>query len=161
MEIRHMTRQFATLASTKVSRIVKAPREAVYRACIDPHAVAVWRVPQNMKGHVHVFDACEGGRFRVSLTYKNPELSPGGKTSDDTDTFHGKFVELAPYEKIVEVVEFESADPRFAGEMKITTSFADTGEGTEITVLCQTYQPAFGPKTTKSAARNRCRTWPD
>jgi uncharacterized protein YndB with AHSA1/START domain len=90
-----------------------------------------------MKGHVHVFDAREGGTYRVSLTYQDSKHSSGGKTSEDTDTFQGRFVELVPYEKIVEVIEFESRDPRFAGEMKITTSFTDTDDGTEVTVLCQ------------------------
>jgi hypothetical protein len=60
-----------------------------------------------MKGHVHVFDAHEGGTFRMSLSYKDPQHSPGGKTSEPTDTFRGRFLELVPYEKIVEVIEFE------------------------------------------------------
>jgi uncharacterized protein YndB with AHSA1/START domain len=132
-----MTEPFAKRASTQVSKIIKTPRQAVYQACLDPAAVALWRAPENMKGHVHVFDAREGGTFRMSLTYQDPEHSPGGKTSEDTDTFHGRFIELVPCEKIVEVIEFESRDPRFAGEMEITTSFTDTDEGTEITVLCQ------------------------
>jgi len=89
-----------------------------------------------MTGHMHVFDAREGGTFRMSLTYKDPQQSPGGKTTEGTDTFQGRFTELVPNEKIVEVIEFESQDPRFAGEMKMTTSFTDTDEGTEITVLC-------------------------
>jgi uncharacterized protein YndB with AHSA1/START domain len=132
-----MTEPSAKRASTQVSKIIKAPRKTVYQACLDPDALASWRVPGNMKGHVHVFDAREGGTYRMSLTYQDPKHSPGGKTSEDTDTFHGRFVELVPYEKIVEVIEFETRDPRFAGEMKITTSFTDTEEGTEVTVLCQ------------------------
>jgi uncharacterized protein YndB with AHSA1/START domain len=122
--------------STRVSKTIKAPRTAVYQACLDPDALASWRVPDNMTGHMHVFDAREGGTFRMSLTYKDPQQSPGGKTTEGTDTFQGRFAELVPNEKIVEVIEFESQDPRFAGEMKMTTSFTDTDEGTEITVLC-------------------------
>jgi hypothetical protein len=34
----------------------------------------------------------------------------------DTDTFHGRFVELVPDERVV-VVEFETADPALRGEM--------------------------------------------
>ncbi|HYZ15944.1 MAG TPA: SRPBCC family protein [Candidatus Acidoferrum sp.] len=122
--------------STQVSRIIKAPRQAVYEACVDPDAVVSWRVPDNMTGHVHAFDAREGGIYRMSLTYQDSNDSPGGKTSDDTDTFQGRFLELIPYEKIVEVVEFESPDPRFAGEMTITTCLSDTDDGTEITLVC-------------------------
>ena len=121
----------------QISKIIKARREAVYQACLDPEALTSWRVPDNMKGYMHVFDAREGGIFRMSLTYQDPEHSPIGKTSEYTDTFQGKFVELVPNEKIVEVIEFESQDPSFAGQMKITTSFTDTDEGTEMTVLYQ------------------------
>ncbi len=124
-------------ASTRVSKIIKAPRPAVYQACLDPDALATWRVPDSMTGQMHVFDAREGGTFRMSLTYQDPQQSLGGKTTESTDTFQGRFTELVPDEKIVEVIEFESQDPRFAGEMKMTTSFTDTDEGTEITVLCE------------------------
>jgi uncharacterized protein YndB with AHSA1/START domain len=124
-------------ASTQVSKIIKAPRASIYQACLDPDALASWRVPDNMTGHVHVFEAREGGTFRMSLTYKDAEQSPGGKTSEGTDTFQGRFMELVPDEKIVELIEFESQDPIFAGEMKVTTSFTDTAEGTDITVLCE------------------------
>ena len=140
-----MTEPFAQPASTQVSRVIKAPRKAVYQACLDPDALASWRAPDNMKGRVHVFEAREGGRFRVSLTYQDPKHSPGGKTTEDTDSFQGRFIELVPCAKIVEMIEFESRDPRFAGEMKITTSFADTAEGTEITVLCQDIPVGISP----------------
>jgi uncharacterized protein YndB with AHSA1/START domain len=121
----------------QVSRIIKAPRSAVYQACLDPDAVAAWRVPNDMKAQIHMFDVCEGGSFRMSLIYQDPAHSPGGKSSEDTDTFEDRFIELVRNEKIVEIVTFESPDPNFAGEMKITTSLRDAGEGTEITLLFQ------------------------
>jgi hypothetical protein len=34
----------------------------------------------------------------MSLIYQNPEDPQRGKTSEDTDTFQGRFVELAPFE---------------------------------------------------------------
>jgi uncharacterized protein YndB with AHSA1/START domain len=132
-----MTEPSPKRASTQVSKVIKAPRTAIYRACLDPNALAVWRVPDNMEGHVEAFDAHEGGRFRMSLTYKDPVQSPSGKTSEGRDTFQGRFIELIPDERIVEVVEFESPDPSFAGEMKITTTLTDIDEGTVITVLCE------------------------
>jgi uncharacterized protein YndB with AHSA1/START domain len=132
-----MTEPFAKGASTCVSKIIKAPRKAVYQAFLDPDCLASWLPPDNMRGQVHAFDAREGATFRMSLTYLDPEHSLGGKTSEDTDTFQGRFVELVPYAKIVEVIEFESQDPAFAGEMRLTVSLADVAGGTEITMLCQ------------------------
>jgi uncharacterized protein YndB with AHSA1/START domain len=99
-----------------------------------------------MESQVHAFDAREGGTFRISLTYKDPQLSPGGKTSEATDTFQGRFVELVENEKIVEAVQFESPDQAFGGEMKVTTSFTDTDQGTEVTILCEGIPPGVRPE---------------
>ncbi len=120
--------------STQVSQIVKAPREVVYQAFLDPDAVASWLAPDKMKGRVETFEPHAGGKFRMSLTYMDQADTPRGKTAEDTDTFEGKFVELVPYEKIVWVVEFDSPEPDFAGEMSVTWSFVGADGETEVTV---------------------------
>jgi uncharacterized protein YndB with AHSA1/START domain len=112
---------------------------------LDPDTVASWLAPDNMTGHVHTFDAREGGKFRMSLTYQEPGHLPG-KTSGDADTFQGRFVELVPYAKIVEVVEFESHDEAFAGGMRMTVSLADADGGTEITILCEDLPKGIRPE---------------
>jgi len=73
----------------------------------------------------------------MSLVYVEPSDSPRGKSSEDTDTVEGRFVELLPNEKIVWVSEFESDQPDYAGEMRITWTLADAVGGTEVTVLCE------------------------
>ena len=88
-------------------------------------------VPTGMTSHVHAFDAREGGSFRISLTYDEPTGT--GKTTADTDTYHGRFVKLVTNEQVVETVEFETIDPALSGEMTITISLADAeGGGTDI-----------------------------
>jgi uncharacterized protein YndB with AHSA1/START domain len=69
-------------------------------------------------------------RSRISLTYDTP--TGVGKTTAHTDTFHGRFVKLVPDERVVEVVEFETADPTLRGEMTITITLADANGGTEV-----------------------------
>ncbi|WP_238012393.1 SRPBCC domain-containing protein [Dactylosporangium sp. AC04546] len=118
--------------STTMSRHVNAPREAVYRALLDPGAIARWRVPTNMTSEVHEFEAREGGRFRVSLTYTAGDEA--GKSGEHTDTYHGQFVRLVPGEQVVEVFEFETADPAMGGTMTLTTTLRDAGSGTEVTM---------------------------
>jgi len=120
--------------STRVAWHVDAPRAAVYRALLDPEAVAAWRVPDGMTGQVHEFDAREGVAFRVSLTYDVPGAT--GKSAPHTDTYHGVFRNLVPDERVVEVVEFETADPALRGAMTMTTTLTDaTGGGTDVLVV--------------------------
>jgi uncharacterized protein YndB with AHSA1/START domain len=118
------------MSSTRVSRHVNAPREKVYSAFVDPNAVGTWMVPNGMTSHVHAFEGREGGSFRISLTYDAP--TGVGKTTAHTDTFHGRFVKLVPNERVVEVVEFETADPALRGEMTVTITLSDADGGTEV-----------------------------
>jgi uncharacterized protein YndB with AHSA1/START domain len=118
------------MSSTRISRHINAPREVVYRALLDPRAVAKWKVPDGMTCRVHHFDAREGGSIRISLTYDEPTGT--GKTTAHTDTYHGRFVKLVPNEQIVEVDEFETTDPALTGEMTITTTLADADGGTNL-----------------------------
>lgn len=119
--------------ATRVTRHINASRSAVYRALLDPAAIAKWRVPEGMSSRVHTFDAREGGSFRVSLTYDAPNAN--GKSAEHTDTYHGRFVKLVPNEQVVEVFEFETADPRLRGEMTMTTSLAEAGGGTDVLIV--------------------------
>lgn len=127
--------------STRLTRHINAPRESVYRALTDPRAVARWMVPKGMTSHVHEFDAREGGRFRISLTYDEPTGT--GKTSAHTDTYHGHFVKLVPNEQMVEVMEFETADPGMQGEMTASFLLTEAGGGTEVLAIHENLPPAL------------------
>ena len=85
------------MSSTRISCRVNAPRALVYRALLDPRAVATWMVPDGMTSNVHSFDAREGGSFRISLTYDEPART--GKTTAHSATFHGRFVKLVPNQR--------------------------------------------------------------
>jgi len=103
----------------------------VYRALLDPAAVEQWMVPDGMTSQIHSFEAREGGAFRISLTYDAP--SSAGKTTAQTDSFHGRFVRLVPDAEVVQVVEFETDDAAMRGEMTITYGLADADGGTDLT----------------------------
>lgn len=99
------------MSSTRINCHINAPRGGVYRALLDPRAVAKWKVPDGMTCCVHAFDAREGGSFRISLTYD------------------------APDEQVVEVDEFETDDPALRGEMTITITLTDVRGGTDVVAL--------------------------
>ena len=117
-------------SSTRTSRHVRAPRAQVYRALLDARAVALWMVPSGMTSHVHAFDAREGGTFRISLTYDAP--TGAGKTTAQTDTYHGRFAKLVPNRQVIEVIEFETSDPTMRGEMTVTFTLTDADGGTDV-----------------------------
>ena len=121
------------MTTTRIRRYIDAPRAAVYQALGDPHAIAKWKVPDGMTCHVHEFDGREGGAIRVSLTYEEPGET--GKTSAHTDTYHGRFTRLIPNEQVVEVDEFETTDPAMQGEMTVTITLSDDGDGTDLVAV--------------------------
>ncbi|MCZ7570389.1 MAG: SRPBCC family protein [Ardenticatenaceae bacterium] len=138
--------------STRISHRMNAPRAVVYHALLDARAVATWMVPTGMTSHVHAFDPREGGVFRISLTYDAP--TGVGKTTAHTDTYHGRFVKLVPNERVVEVVEFETADPAVRGEMTITITLADADGGTEVLAVHDGLPPGLSTADNEAGWRS-------
>lgn len=124
--------------STRNVVLIEALPSTVYRAFVDPDLVAQWLAPGEMTAHVHEFDAREGGEVRMSLHYPEGQHSEGtastGKSTEDSDVYRARFVELVPDSKVVQTIEFESDDPAFAGEMRMTATMAPTRQGTNLTL---------------------------
>jgi len=131
------------MTTTEVTRIFHAPRTKVYAALTDGSAVARWMVPDGMTSQIHVFEAREGGEFRISLTYEAPEAA--GKTSAHTDTYHGHFVKLVPAEQVVQVMEFETDDPELQGEMTVSFTLSDSDGGTRVHAIHTGVPPGVAP----------------
>lgn len=134
------------MATTRVTQHVRAPRAVVYRLLLDRDAVQRWMVPDGMTSEVHTFEPHEGGAFRISLTYDMPTTA--GKTTAQTDSFHGRFVRLVNDTEVVQAVEFETDDPALQGEMTITYSLADadTGGGTVLRGVHESLPPGVAPE---------------
>ncbi|MGE0748138.1 MAG: SRPBCC domain-containing protein [Rhodospirillales bacterium] len=118
------------------ARLIKASPQAIYRAYLDPAAVARWRPPAGMSAVVHAFDARAGGGYRMSFVHDGADAAGRGKTTDRADVFEGRFVDLVPDRRIVERVVFESADPAFAGAMTVTTTLTPAAGGTLVAIAC-------------------------
>jgi uncharacterized protein YndB with AHSA1/START domain len=129
-----------------VSRLIKASPQTIYRALLDPAALAVWRAPEGMKATVEVFEPRVGGAFRMSLEYTSPVHASPGKTTEHSDVARGRFRELVPDRRVVEEVEFESDDPAMAGTMVLTTTLTPVAGGTEITIACQNAPKGIDPR---------------
>ena len=129
--------------STRVSRHIEAPPSRVYAALVDASEISQWKFPDDMTIEVHEFEAHEGGRFRVSLTYNAPNQV--GKTTAQSDTYRGYFKELVPNKRVVEVIEFETSDPAMRGEMTTTVELLEANGSTQLTALHEGLPPAVSP----------------
>jgi len=132
-----MTNTFNNKRTVSASRVILASPETIYGAFLDQEAVATWRPPEGMKCQIYKFDPRKGGTFRMSFEFTCVNHEVRGKTSEHADVFKGRFLELVPNKRIVELVEFESDDPTFADAITITTTLAPVPGGTEVTILCE------------------------
>jgi len=114
-------------------RVLRAPPERIYRAFLDPDALAKWLPPHGFTGRVLSLDARVGGSYRMQFT----NFSNG-----QTHAFGGEYVELVPGERIVHTDRFD--DPNLPGEMRTTITFKPVLVGTEMAVE-QTGIPAVIP----------------
>ena len=121
-----------------VSRLVRAPRDAVYRACSEPAELVRWRMPLNMGARLLGVD---GSTYRMALSYENGRV----------DTFAATFVERVPDEKIVERIRFDA--PERAGEMTMTTTLRPGENGTEVVVRFDALPAAIRPEDNAEGTR--------
>ena len=124
----HKTKTERLPNALRITRVLKAPRERVYLAFLDPDAMAKWLPPHGFTGRVHQQDLRVGGTFRMSFSTLDRKW---------TQFFGGRYVELKPYERIVHTDKFETDDPAMQVEMLVTVTLKDVPGGTEVTVVQQ------------------------
>ncbi len=124
------------------SRIILATPRAIFRAFLDPEALANWRPPAGMSAKIVDFDPRSGGGYRISLTYDEPGAARG-KSDAATDVVNVRFVELDPESRIVEAIAFESDDPVFGGSMTLTTTLTVVNGGTKVSFVAENVPPGI------------------
>ena len=110
--------------TVRLHRVIAAKPEKVYRAFLEPDAVASWLPPYGFLCTVHDLDAKVGGTFRMS--FRN-------FTTGNGHSFGGEYIELVPSERLVYTDRFD--DPNLPGEMKVTVELKAVSVGTEMTVV--------------------------
>lgn len=144
-----MTDIFNNNRKDTASKIIKASPQKIYEALTSPEAIAEWKPPGDMTCKIYEFNPQEGGTYRMAFVYSEKDDQVRGKTSEHEDAFTGRFLELTPNKRIVEVVEFESDDPAFAGEMKMTTTLTPVPGGTEVAFLAENVPAGIKPEDHK------------
>jgi uncharacterized protein YndB with AHSA1/START domain len=134
------------MTTTKNSKDIKATQETLYQAFTNPSALIVWLPPGEMKGKIHKFDLRVDGGYEMSLFYPLSEQDSRGKSSENEDRFTARFIELIPYKKIVQAINFDSSNHAFLGEMIMETTFEANDSGTKVTILFKNIPPGIRPE---------------
>src|SRR5207244_737111 len=108
----------------RLHRVLRAPPERVYRAFLDPDAMAKWLPPNGFTGKVHHLDAKVGGTHKMSFT---------NFTTGKSHSFGGEYVELTPNERVRYTDKFD--DPNLPGDIQVTVTLKKVSVGTELNVV--------------------------
>src|SRR5689334_23300034 len=109
--------------TVRLHRVLRAKPERVYRAFLDPDAMAKWLPPNGFTGKVHQMDAKVGGIYKMSFT----NFSTGSSHS-----FGGKYLKLKPGELLRYTDKFDN--PGLPGEMITTVALKPVFCGTEVNI---------------------------
>lgn len=107
--------------SIRLHRVIATRPEKLYRAFIEPDAIASWLPPYGYLCTVHELNASIGGAHRMS--FRN-------FTTGHSHSFGGRYLDLVPNQKLVYTDVFD--DPNLPGEMTVTVTLKPVSVGTEI-----------------------------
>jgi uncharacterized protein YndB with AHSA1/START domain len=108
----------------RLHRVIRATPETIYRAFLDPDAMAKWLPPNGFTGKVHHLEAKVGGTYRMSFT---------NFTTGSSHSFGGEYRELTPHQRIVHTDKFD--DPNLPGEMQVTIDLKEVSCGTALSIV--------------------------
>jgi uncharacterized protein YndB with AHSA1/START domain len=122
-------------STVRLHRVLATKPDKVYRAFIEPDALAKWLPPNGFTCSVHQFEAKVGGTFRMS--FRN-------FTTGNSHSFGGQYHELVPSERVRYTDKFD--DPNLPGEMQVTVTLKPVSVGTELTVVQDGIPDAIPPE---------------
>lgn len=110
--------------TVRLHRVLTTTPEKIYRAFIEPDAIAKWLPPNGFTCTVHHMDPTVGGSHRMS--FRNFTTGHG-------HSFGGRYVELVPHERLTYTDKFD--DPNLPGEMRVTVTLKKVSVGTEVGIV--------------------------
>ncbi|MGH8262824.1 MAG: SRPBCC family protein [Steroidobacterales bacterium] len=113
-----------TKNTVRLHRVLAAKPEKVYRAFLEPDAMARWLPPNGFTGKVHHMEATVGGTYKMSFT---------NFTTGTSIAFGGEFRELVPHERLRYTDNFD--DPNLPGEIQVTVTLKKVSVGTELNIV--------------------------
>ncbi|HTL66343.1 MAG TPA: SRPBCC family protein [Lacunisphaera sp.] len=109
--------------TVRLHRVLRTTPEKLYRAFLEPDALAKWIPPHGFTCKVHHLEAKVGGTYRMSFT----NFGTG-----QAHSFGGTYRELVPHERLRYTDKFE--DPNMPGEIQVTIALKKVICGTEVQI---------------------------
>ncbi len=110
--------------TVNLHRVLAAKPEKIYRAFLEPDAMAKWLPPNGFTCRVHHMQAKVGGTYKMSFT---------NFTTEKTVSFGGEYRELVENERLCYTDNFD--DPNLPGEIQVTVILKKVSLGTEMTIV--------------------------
>lgn len=104
-----------------------------------------WLPPHGMSGHFERFDLRRDGGYRLVLTYAEASGYPG-KTTATSDVVEARFVDIVPGRRVVQAVDFVSADPALSGTMMMPWVVSPTDGGSRIDISVENVPDGIAPE---------------
>jgi uncharacterized protein YndB with AHSA1/START domain len=108
----------------RLHRVLRTTPEKLYRAFLEPDAMAKWLAPHGFTCKVHHVDARANGTYKMSFT---------NFTTGQSQSFGGTYRELVPHELIGYTDRFD--DPNLPGDIQVTIRLKKVSVGTELHVV--------------------------
>ena len=108
--------------TVRLHRVFKTTPERLYKAFINPEAMAKWLPPNGFTGKVDKMDARVGGSYHMSFT---------NFTSGSSHAFGGEYLELVPGKRIVHTDRFDAG---LVGTMTVTIEIKKVMVGAEVNI---------------------------
>jgi uncharacterized protein YndB with AHSA1/START domain len=108
----------------RLHRVLTTKPDKVYRAFIEPDAIAKWLPPNGFTCTVRQLEPRVGGTHRMS--FRNFTTGHG-------HSFGGQYLELVPGERLRYTDQFD--DPNLPGEIRVTVTLKTVAVGTEVSIV--------------------------
>jgi uncharacterized protein YndB with AHSA1/START domain len=118
----------------ELTRMLDAPREAVFKAWTDPTQLARWLGPSGIRPEIRHLDATPGGSYRIDMQGSSGSLG----------IVAGIYREIAPPERLVFTWIWEQDGPTHSSghETVVTVILRAVGPRTELTLRHERFHNA-------------------
>jgi uncharacterized protein YndB with AHSA1/START domain len=120
-----------TELSLRLTRLIRADREAVFRAWTEPEAMREWFCPEGGTVESAESDLRLGGRYRITM-----------RMPDRVSVATGVYREIEPPSRLVFTWSWEEGEGPKGGETVVTVELAERGKATELQLIHEGFATA-------------------